>query len=348
MGDKMKIGIIGCPVSGKTTVFEALTRSLSNMAGKTEHRIGTLQVPDSRVDVLSRMYNPRKTIYAQIEYLLPGKSLAKKDTGKEQTAWSQVRDCDAIILVVRNVMGMGGEAPQQLSDFQTINQELILSDLIVVEKRLERLETDKKRGKKIDMEELSLITQCLKQLENEIPLRKISELASAPALRGFAFMSAKPIMVLFNNADDDDTMPDIPAVTSAEHCMVIKAKLEQELIRMTEEEAREFLIEFNITASATDRVIQMSYSLLGLMSFFTVGEDEVRAWTIYRGTSALDAAEVIHSDIKKGFIRAEIISYNDLMDAGTQAEARKRGTFRLEGKTYEVQDGDIINFRFNV
>ena len=344
----MKIGIIGCPGSGKTTVFEALTRSLSNMAGKAEPRIGTLQVPDSRVDVLSQMYNPRKTIYAQIEYLLPGKSLAKKDTGKEQTAWSQVRDCDAIILVVRNVMGMGGEAPQQLSDFQTINQELILSDLIVVEKRLERLETDKKRGKKIDMEELSLITKCLKQLENEIPLRKMPELASAPVLRGFAFMSAKPIMVLFNNADDDDTMPDIPAVTSAEHCMVIKAKLEQELIRMTEEEAREFLIEFNITASATDRVIQMSYSLLGLMSFFTVGEDEVRAWTIHRGTSALDAAEVIHSDIKKGFIRAEIISYKDLMEAGNQAEARKRGTFRLEGKTYEVQDGDIINFRFNV
>jgi len=153
---------------------------------------------------------------------------------------------------------------------------------------------------------------------------------------------------LFNNMDDDDLLPDVQAITTTEHCMVIKAKLEQELNRMTEEEAREFLAEFNITASATDRVIQMSYNLLGLMSFFTVGEDEVRAWTIRRGTSAFDAAEVIHSDIKKGFIRAEIISYNDLMDAGNQAEARKRGTFRLEGKTYEVQDGDIINFRFNV
>jgi ribosome-binding ATPase len=300
------------------------------------------------VDRLSQMYRPRKTIYAQIEYLLPGKSLAKKDTGKEQAAWSQVRDCDAIILVVRNVMGMGGEVPQQLTDFQTINQDLILSDLVVVEKRLERLEADKKRGKKIDIEELSLVRQCLKHLENELPLRKMPELAASPVLRGFAFMSAKPMMVLFNNADDDDAMPDIPAITSSEYCMVIKAKLEQELIRMSEEEAREFLTEFNITASATDRVIQMSYSLLGLMSFFTVGEDEVRAWTIRKGTSAVDAAEVIHSDIKKGFIRAEIISYADLMDAGNQAEARKRGTFRLEGKTYEVQDGDIINFRFNV
>ena len=161
-------------------------------------------------------------------------------------------------------------------------------------------------------------------------------------------MSAKPVLVLFNNMDDDDALPDIPALTSKETCMVIKAKLEQELIQMSDEEAKEFLSEFNITASAMDRVIQQSYALLGLISFFTVGEDEVRAWTIQKGTSALDAAEVIHSDIKKGFIRAEVLSYTDLIDAGTQAEARKRGTFRLEGKTYEVKDGDIINFRFNV
>jgi GTP-binding protein YchF len=344
----MKLGIIGCPGSGKTTVFEALTRSLPAISAKAESRIGTLQVPDYRVDRLSQIYRPRKTVYAQIEYLLPGKSLIKKDVVKEQTAWSQVRDCDAIILVIRNVMGMGGESPQILSDFQKLDQELMISDLVTVEKRIERLENDKKRGKKIDPEELLLITQCLKQLEDEMPLRKIPALATAPLLRGFAFMSAKPLMVLFNNADDDDCLPDMPIITTREHCMVIKAKLEQELNRMTEEEAREFLAEFNITASATDRVIQMSYNLLGLMSFFTVGEDEVRAWTIRRGTSAFDAAEVIHSDIKKGFIRAEIISYNDLMDAGNQAEARKRGTFRLEGKTYEVQDGDIINFRFNV
>jgi GTP-binding protein YchF len=344
----MKIGIIGCPGSGKTTVFEALTRSLSATAAKGEPRIGTLQVPDFRVDVLNKMYMPRKTIYAQIEYLLPGKSSVKKDAGKEQTAWPQVRDCDAIILVIRNIAGPRGDSSQLLSDFQKINQELMISDMVVVEKRLERLENDKKRGKKIDVEELSLITQCLKHLENEMPLRKIPSLAAAPALRGFAFMSAKPMMVLFNNADDDDVMPDIPAITTTESCMVIKAKLEQELNHMTKEEASEFLAEFNITASATDRVIQMSYSLLGLMSFFTVGEDEVRAWTVHSGTSALDAAEVIHSDIKKGFIRAEIIAYNDLMDAGNQAEARKRGTFRLEGKSYEVQDGDIINFRFNI
>ncbi len=344
----MKLGIIGCPGSGTSTVFEALTQTVLQVSGKSEMRVGTLRVPDARVDILSGMYHPRKTIYTQIEYLLPGKISAKKETGKDPSSWSQVRDCDAILHVVRNFIGTGGEVPRPLSDFQTTDQEMILSDLVAVEKRLERLENDKKRGKKTDMEEQLLLQQCLKHLENEIPLRKFSEITSAPVLRGFAFMSAKPVLVLFNNMDDDDVLPDIPSLTSKETCMVIKAKLEQELIQMSEEEAKEFLSEFNITASAMDRVIQQSYALLGLISFFTVGEDEVRAWTIQKGTSALDAAEVIHSDIKKGFIRAEILSYTDLIAAGTQAEARKRGTFRLEGKTYEVKDGDIINFRFNV
>ena len=343
----MKLGIIGCPGSGKSTVFEALTQTISDTAGKSDTRIGTIHVPDSRVDVLSQLYLPRKTIYAQVEYLLPGKTSSVKKASAEQTAWSQVRDCDAIIHVVRNFRGISGETPRPLIDLQTIDQELILSDLVVVEKRLERLTNDKKRGKKIDTEEQTLLLQCLNHLEDETPLRKYPDIASNPVLRGFALMSAKPMMVLFNNEDDDDAVPDIPA-TLNEYNMIIKAKLEQELLRMSEEEIKEFLEEFHITTSAMDRVILMSYRLLGLISFFTVGEDEVRAWTIQKGTPALDAANVIHSDIKKGFIRAEILSYTDLMAAGNQSEARKRGTFRLEGKTYEVQDGDIINFRFNV
>lgn len=160
-------------------------------------------------------------------------------------------------------------------------------------------------------------------------------------------MSAKPMLVLFNNADDDDIPPDDP-VFSVEEKLVIKAKLEQEISRMSSEEAALFLSEFNLTATATDRVIRCSYELLGLISFFTVGEDEVKAWTIRRSTEALEAAGVIHSDIKKGFIRAEVLHYDHLMEAKTYAEARKRGTVRLEGKTYPVQDGDIIHFRFNV
>ncbi len=343
----MRLGIIGLAQSGKTTVFEALTKNISEDGNKRESRIGTITVPDERVDVLSRMYKPKKTIFAQVEYFLPGQDQGK-DTSKESSVWNQTRDCDALIHVVRNFSGYGIEAPLPESDFQTLDQELIISDLVVVEKRLERLELETKRGKKPNPEEVSLLKQCLKHLEDETPLRKFPEIASAKCLRGYAFLSAKPMLVLFNNEDENNTLPEAGKLTENENSMIIRAKLEQELGQMTDEEAEEFLKEFNITASATDRVIKQSYELLGLISFFTVGEDEVRAWTIRKEIPAVDAAEVIHSDIKKGFIRAEVLSYDDLMDAGSYAESRKKGTVRLEGKTYPVKDGDIINFRFNV
>ncbi len=344
----MKSGIIGLPGSGKSTIFEALTRNIIEAGHKEESRIGTIRVPDKRVDVLSDMYKPKKTIYAQVEYFLPGMAGRSKEKKMDQNIWTQVRDCDALIHVVRNFGGYGLEAPTPYNDFLELDQELILADLVVVEKRLERLELDKRRGKKIDPEEMALLNKCLKDLENEIPLRKFPDIASAHVLKGFAFLSAKPMLVLFNNEDEDDKLPDIEDLTSREDCMVIKGKLEQELAHMSDKEAKEFLAEFNITASAMDRVIKHSYELLGLISFFTVGEDEVKAWTIKKETKAVDAAEVIHSDIKKGFIRAEVLSYEDLMDAGSYQQARKKGTVRLEGKTYVVQDGDIINFRFNV
>jgi GTP-binding protein YchF len=339
----MKLGIIGLSGSGKATIFEALTGSSSADGHHGESRIGTISVPDDRVNVLSDMYQPKKTIYAQVEYFLPSKI-----SGKEESIWTQVRDCDALIHVVRNFEGFGLEASSPQKDMITLDQELIISDLVVVEKRLERLSTDKQRGKKIDPMEAPLLEACQKQLESEIPLRKDPELATAPQLRGFAFLSAKPLLALFNNDDEDDDLPGIASDNADAAGMIIKGKLEQELSQMTPEEAEEFLTEFHITASATDRVIQRSYDLLGLISFFTVGEDEVRAWTIKKETEAMNAAEVIHSDIKKGFIRAEVVSYDDLMAAGTYAEARKRGTVRLEGKTYPVANGDIINFRFNV
>ena len=229
-----------------------------------------------------------------------------------------------------------------------IDQELIISDLVVVEKRLERLALDERRGKKPSPEEIALLNRCKEALDQEIPLRRFPDITAAKLLRGFAFLSAKPMLLLFNNDDEDDALPDANNLPEGEECLVIRAKLEQELAQMSADEAAEFLAEFNITASATDRVIQRSYELMGLISFFTVGEDEVRAWTIGRDTDAVDAAEVIHSDIKKGFIRAEVLAYDDLLDAGSYAEARKKGTVRLEGKTYKVVDGDIINFRFNV
>jgi GTP-binding protein YchF len=341
----MKLGIIGLPRAGKSTLFDALTKSISGSEHKGEDRIAAIRVPDERVDALSRMFQPQKTIYAQVEYFLPG---FKKDGSKEQSAWTSARDCDALLHVIRNHAAYGFEKQSPLEDFIKMDQELILADLLVVEKRLERIELDEKRGKKADQEEKALLIQCLESLEKEIPLRKKLDLSTAPKLKGFTFLSAKPVLVLFNNEDDDDRMPDTKDLIAEEVCQVVRGKLEQELAQMAPEEAAEFLSEFNIPASAMDRIIRQSYALLNLISFFTTISDEVRAWTIKRGTPALDAAEVIHSDMKKGFIRAEVVSFQDLMGAGNYAEAKKRGTVRLEGKTYEVQDGDVIQFRFNI
>jgi hypothetical protein len=344
----MKLGIIGLPQSGKSTVFEALTKSMPDMTHKGENRISTIRVPDSRIDTLSEMYEPQKTIYAQVEYFLPGTGSAKKGQAKEQSVWTATRECDALIHVIRNHTGAGIEKKTPYEDFRNIEQELILADLVVIEKRLERIDLDQKRGKKKDTREHTLLIEGRKNLESEIPLRRVAELATARELRGFTLLSAKPMLVLFNNDEENNGMPEVNNLTGLESCLVIRGKLEQELAQMSTEEAADFLKEFNISESAMKRVIRESYNILGLISFFTIGKDEVRAWTIKFGTQAVDAAEVIHSDIKKGFIRAEVLTHNDLMEAGTYAAARKKGTVRLEGKTYEVKDGDIINFRFNV
>ncbi len=345
----MKLALIGLPQSGKATVFQALTGTPLAVGRKAESHIGTIRVPDERVDRLSAIYSPRKTIYAQVEYYLPGaKETAEDKKSGEQAYWARVRDSDALIHCVRNFDAYGADAPTPLDDFQRLDQELMITDLVSVEKRLERLSLDQKRGKKPDPEELDLLSRCRIELENERPLRRTPELAMAPKLRGFAFLSAKPQLVLFNNSDEDVRLPEQAAGLRTEKALVIRGKLEQELAGMSPEETGEFLAEFGLEASAADRIIRKSYALLGLISFFTVGEDEVRAWTIPRATSALDAAEVIHSDIKKGFIRAEVLAYADLLKAGSHSEARKQGTLRLEGKQYEAQDGDIIHFRFNV
>jgi len=343
----MKSGIIGGPGSGKTTVFEALTGNFQETGRRGDDRIAAIRVPDPRVDVLAGMYTPQKTTYAQVEYLLPGKGL-EKDSGKAGSSWTAVRDCDALIHVVRNFSSYGLAEPTPLDDVNHIDQELILNDFMVAEKRLERLNLDQKRGRKSDPEERALLEACISTVESNTPLRRQPELASAPLLRGFAFLSSKPVLVLFNNADEDDCLPDITGSGSNELCLAIRGKLEHELAQMSPEEAAEFLKEFDIATSAKDRIIAKSYELLGLISFFTVGEDEVKAWTIRKHTAAIDAAEAIHTDLKKGFIRAEVLAYDDLMTAGSYAAARKSGTVRLEGKDYEVQDGDILHVRFNV
>lgn len=334
----MKLGIIGLPGSGKTTVFEALTQRVVDFGKKEGNCISTSYVPDKRVDVLSRIFKPQKTIYAQVEYLLPGK----------QDLLNAVRESDALIHVIRNFKVYGLKDPDPYEHFRNLDQELIISDLVVAEKRLDRLTAESKKGKKVAPDELALLTECSKYLSDGLPLRKFPQVANSPLLRGFAFLSAKPMLVLFNNEDDDEKIPRIKGLSDSEDCMVIRAKLEQELAQMSPEEVEDFLSEFKIASSAKDRVISKSYALMGLISFFTVGDDEVRAWTIKKGTQAIDAAEVIHTDLKKGFIRAEVLSFDEFIAAGSFAEARKRGTVRLEGKTYVVEDGDIITIRFNV
>ena len=339
----MKLGIIGLPKSGKTTIFELLTKNFPENPNRMEHRIGTIKVPDSRVGVLSKMYKPKKTIFAQVEYYLPG----KMETKREQI-WNQVRDCDALIHVVRNFEAYDDQKIDLLKDFKALDQELIFADLVVAEKKLEYFKTEKKRGRKFDEKEYEKLETCHQLLEEEIPLRSSPELSTAKVLKGYTFLSAKPILILFNNDDEAEAIPEVEALTSTENCVAIRGKLEHEITQMSREDAGDFMVEFGIQALATDTIIEKSYDLLGLISFFTVGEDEVRAWTIRKETAAVDAAEAIHSDIKKGFIRAEVLYYDDLMDAGNYVEARKKGTVRLEGKTYIVKNGDIINFRFNV
>ena len=345
----MKLGIIGLPGAGKSTLFEALTKIVMDEATrKPEDRLGTIRVPDERVERLSAMYSPKKTIFAQVEYLLPHIPMQKPGQKSDEAAWATVRTCDALIHIVRNFRGFGDEPATPLQDFSRVNEEMIFADLLVVEKRLERLELDQKRGKKTDPEELKLLAGCKDLLEQEKPLRHNPELAAAPQLKGFTFLSGKPMLILFNNEDEVEENPKIGNALAGDKYLAIRGRLEHELAQMEGEEAKEYLEEFNITTSAMDRMIALSYELLGLISFFTVGPDEVRAWTIKNETLAVDAAEVIHSDIKKGFIRAEVVAYKDLMEAGSYKDARLKGTVRLEGKTYAVQDGDIIEFRFNV
>ncbi len=346
----MKLGIIGLPQSGKSTIFTALTGARGE--GETpgsfhkDAMIATVTVHDERVMFLTDMYQPKKTTYAKVEYLLPSKISGKAGSGPEGGIWNQVRPCDALLHVVRNFKDAREPTPE--SDFWKMEEELILSDLMVVEKRLERIELDKKRGKKPEGNEYSLLMSCKEILDKGLPLRTDQGLASEPELRGFTFLSAKSMLVIVNNGDEDESLPKWEKTPAGADMVLVRGRLEKDIALMDADEAEEFLEMYNIQESALDRLIRKSFSLLNLISFFTVGPDEVKAWPIPAGTIALDAAGVIHSDIKQGFIRAEVVAFDDLKNAGSFQEAKKRGQVRLEGKEYRMKDGDIVNFRFNV
>ncbi len=348
----MKLGIIGLPQSGKSTIFAALTGARGEdgtlKTSLKDQRIGVVRVADERVDLLSKLLKPQKTTYARVEYLLPSEIATGAAFKSENVIWNQVRPCDALIHVVRNFETAGGMPPSPEEDFWRLEEEMILYDLMVAEKRIERIELDDKRGKKPDKEEYSLLHSCQDLLENSQPLRIKPELASAPALRGFTFLSAKPQLIIVNNDDEDEAIPAWKATPEKLEMLLVRGRLEMEIAAMSPEEAEEFLVAYHIEKSALDRVIMSSYSLMNLISFFTVVHDEVRAWTITSGTSALNAAGTVHSDMEKGFIRAEVLSFEHLKQHGSFQEAKKAGDVHLEGKEYIVQDGDVISFRFNI
>ncbi len=348
----MKLGIIGLPQSGKSTVFQALlgARGQKEDSGSARSgpRFATVTVFDERVDFLTRIYQPKKTTYAKIEYLLPAQIPSSSPARLEGAVLNQVRICDALLEVVRNFEGTTGFAPTPEQDFFRLEEEMVLSDLVVAEKRIERIELDRKRGKKDGEQEYPLLRSCCEFLERNEPLRNRPELASDPLLKGFTFLSAKPILVVINNEDEDETLPAWDHRPPGIDPMVVRGRLEMEIASLSPEEAEEFQEAYHIQESALDRVIGKSYEILNRISFFTVISDEIRAWSIDAGTPALEAAGAVHSDMKKGFIRAEVLSFEDLKTHGSFQEAKKAGLVRLEGKEYEVKDGDIISFRFNV
>lgn len=347
----MKLGMVGLPQSGKSTLFAALTGTRGEgeftKPSRSEEHIATVKVMDERVDFLTALYKPKKTTLAQLEFLLPSQAALASPGKAESQVLNQVRVCDALLHVVRNFEA-GGIPPGSETDFWKFEEELILSDLVVAEKRLERIELDAKRGKKAGEEELSLLTASREMLDRGLPLRQRLELAGAQALRGFTFLSAKPELVIINNDDEDETTPEWKRTPEHIETLVVRGRLELDIASMPPEEAREFMEAYHIDRSVLDRLIQSSYSVLNLISFFTVLNDEVRAWTIRKGTPALEAAGTVHTDMMKGFIRAEVLSFDDLTTLGSFQEAKQKGVVHLEGKEYVVKDGDIINFRFNV
>lgn len=348
----MLMGIIGLPQCGKAALFSALcgTRGEGQRSAATraEQKMATVTVLDERVPFLQSVFTPKKTTYAKIQYLLPSQAPGVSVAGVDEGVWNQVRVADGFLHVVRNFIHPGGDPPASERDFWKLEEEMILNDLGVAERRVERIELDRRRGKKPEGDELALIESCRDLLAGGDPLRARPELAGHPALRGFTFLSAKPELIIVNNDDEDEETPQWDRPPPDLERMVVRGRLEMDIAAMPPEEAEEFKEAYRIRESALDRLIKASYRLLDRISFFTVLSDEVRAWTVSAGTRALGAAGAVHSDMQKGFIRAEVVSFEELKQHGGYHEAKKAGSVRLEGREYVVKDGDIIHFRFNV
>ena len=365
----MEIGIVGLPKCGKSTVFNALSKGsadASPLAAASKPSVGMAKVPDPRLTSLVKMFRPQRTVPAEVKYIdFPRASEAQN---RAQVVSGELLNLlegtDALLQVVRafqdpSVPHMeGGVDPHR--DVATMDLELTLADLAILERRVERLESELKGAKSHEREarlrEHAILDRIKGELEREVPIReqRLSP-EEAKLLDNFQFLTAKPLLIVWNIGEED-----VPRTVELEEqlssrystprveVIALCAKLEMDLMEMAEEDVEEFREAMGLQETGLNRVIRSSYQLLGLVSFFTVGSDEVKAWTIAKDTPALKAAGKIHSDIERGFIRAEVISYGHLSQCGSLAEGRKRGLLRLEGKTYNVQDGDVVNILFNV
>ena len=358
----MKAGILGLPLAGKSTLFQLLTGTpAAAPGGRPEPRVAIARVPDPRVHRLAEMFRPKKETLATVEYVdVPG---VAKGEGASLVDLPALRGVDALVHVVRAFESETAPHPDgsvdPRRDAEMLELELVLADLGAVERRLERLDASIKKARKAeDVAEREVFLRLRETLEGERPLREMGLTEEEKArLRGYALLSGKPLLLVANLGED--RIREAPAFLESSGLAAlarrpgvalcaVSAPIEAEMDDLSPEDARAFREDLSLAEPGLDRVIRSTYELLGLISFLTARENECRAWTIRRGTVARSAAGVIHSDIEKGFIRAELVHYDDLVAAGSWSACRDRGTLRLEGKDYVMRDGDVVNFRFNV